>query len=56
MNRKFTVMKKTFTEYKQHRTVDRDPSNPDFQTIASKYVHDPERSKQRMRVREEKLR
>ncbi len=36
--------------------MERDPSNPDFQSIASKYHHDPERSRQRMRIREEKLR
>ena len=29
---------------------------PDFQSIASKFQHDPERSRQRMRMREERLR
>ena len=40
----------------KHRPVERDPSHPDFQSIASKYQHDPERSRQRMRMREERLR
>jgi hypothetical protein len=30
-------MKNAISEYNKHRVVDRDPSNPDFQTIASKY-------------------
>ena len=41
---------------RRHRPVERDPSHPDFQSIASKYQHDPERSRQRMRMREERLR
>lgn len=56
VHRKYTTMKKALTEYNKHRAVDRDMSNPDFQSIATKYQHDPERSKQRMRIREEKLR
>lgn len=51
-------MKKALTT--RHRPVDRDPSNPDFQTISHRYQNDPERmeerSKQRMRERAEKLR
>lgn len=54
MHRKYTSMKKALS--KHHRHVDRDPSNPDFQTIASRYQsYDPERSKMRMQKREEKL-
>ena len=58
MHRKYTTMKKAISVYNKHRVVDRDPSNPDFQTIASKYntTYDAERSKARMQKREEKLR
>ena len=60
MHRKYTSMKNALSVYggtvNRHRPVERDPSNPDFQSIASKYHHDPERSRQRMRIREEKLR
>ncbi len=60
MHRKYTTMKKAISVYgRQHRAVDRDPSNPDFQTIASRYggqAYDPERSRARMQKREEKLR
>eukprot|EP00095_Tigriopus_kingsejongensis_P001891 maker-scaffold287_size221780-snap-gene-0.26 protein:Tk01891 transcript:maker-scaffold287_size221780-snap-gene-0.26-mRNA-1 annotation:"nadph oxidase 5-like isoform x5" len=56
MHRKYTVMKKALTDYNKQRGVEREMSNPDFQTIATRYQHDPERSKQRMRIREEKLR
>ena len=48
-------MKKHISMYNSHRPVDRDPSNPDFQTLATKFAHDPERSKERMRKRQEKL-
>ncbi len=60
MHRKYTSMKNALSVYggtaNKHRAVERDPSNPDFQSIASKYHHDPERSRQRMRMREERLR
>ena len=60
MHRKYTSMKNALSVYggtqRQHRPVERDPSHPDFQSIASKYQHDPERSRQRMRMREERLR
>lgn len=59
MHRKYTSMKNALSVYggaNRHRPVERDPSNPDFQSIASKYQHDPERSRQRMRMREERLR
>ena len=59
MHRKYTSMKNAFSVYggaNKHRPVERDPSHPDFQSIASKYQHDPERSRQRMRMREERLR
>ena len=59
MQRKYTSMKNAFSVYggaNKHRPVERDPSHPDFQSIASKYQHDPERSRQRMRMREERLR
>ena len=56
MVRKYTTMKKAISVYNK-RGVDRDLSNPDFQTIASKYQnYDEERSKERMRKRQEKLR
>ena len=60
MHRKYTSMKNALSTYggaaNRHRPVERDPSNPDYQSIASKYQNDPERSRQRMRIREEKLR
>ena len=59
MHRKYTSMKNALSVYggaNKHRPVERDPSHPDFQSIASKYQHDPERSRQRMRMREERLR
>lgn len=61
MHRKYTSMKNALSVYgagtqRRHRPVERDPSHPDFQSIASKYQHDPERSRQRMRMREERLR
>ena len=60
MHRKYTSMKNALSVYggtaNRHRPVERDPSNPDFQSIADKYQHDPERSKERMRIRQEKLR
>ena len=59
MHRKYTSMKNAISVYGgagKHRPVERDPSHPDFQSIASKYHHDPERSRQRMRMREERLR
>ena len=59
MHRKYTSMKNALSVYGgtvRHRPVERDPSHPDFQSIASKYHHDPERSRQRMRMREERLR
>ena len=44
---------------KGHRPVERDPSDPSFQSIANKYQYDPaiqdQRSKQRMKMREERL-
>jgi hypothetical protein len=58
MHRKYTTMKNAISVYggtNKHRPVERDPSHPDFQSIASKYHHDPERSRQRMRMREERL-
>ena len=56
MVRKYTTMKKAISVYNK-RGVDRDLSNPDFQTIARKYQnYDEERSKERMRKRQEKLR
>ncbi len=55
MHRKYTAMKNAMSVYGGHRPVERDPSHPDFQSIASKYQHDPERSRQRMRMREERL-
>ena len=40
MMRKYTTVKKNISMYNRHRVVDRDPSNPDFQTISSMYqVH-----------------
>ena len=59
MHRKYTSMKNALSVYggaNKHRPVERDPSPPDFQSIASKYQYDPERSRQRIRMREEKLR
>ena len=53
MHRKYTTMKKHISMYNSHRPVDRDPSNPDFQTLATKFAHDPERSKERMRKQTE---
>ena len=35
--RKYTTVKKNISMYNRHRVVDRDPSNPDFQTISSMY-------------------
>ena len=35
--RKYTTVKKNISMYNAHRVVDRDPSNPDFQTISSMY-------------------
>ena len=37
MMRKYTTVKKNISMYNRHRVVDRDPSNPDFQTISSMY-------------------
>ncbi len=55
MHRKVTMLRKHISTYNSHRTVDRDPSNPDFQTISNMYKYDPKRSEERMKKRELKL-
>ena len=61
MHRKYNTVKNGLSVYvKGHRPVERDSSDPSFQSIANKYQHDPavqdQRSRQRMRMREERLR
>ena len=61
VHRKYNTVKNGLSVYvKGHRPVERDPSDPSFQSIANKYQHDPavqdQRSRQRMRMREERLR
>ena len=61
VHRKYNTVKNGLSVYvKGHRPVERDPSDPSFQSIANKYHHDPavqdQRSRQRMRMREERLR
>jgi hypothetical protein len=48
-------MKKHISTYNKHRVVDRDHSNPDFQTISTMYQYDPKRSEERMERRAMKL-
>ena len=60
VHRRFNTVKNGLSVYvKGHRPVERDPSDPSFQSIANKYQHDPalqdQRSRQRMRMREERL-
>ena len=62
VHRKYNTVKNGLSVYVKgvHRPVERDPSDPSFQSIATKYQHDPaiqdQRSRQRMRMREERLR
>jgi hypothetical protein len=61
VHRKYNTVKNGLSVYvKGHRPVERDSSDPSFQSIANKYHHDPavqdQRSRQRMRMREERLR
>jgi len=57
VHRNYHTFKNALSVYnKGHRTVERDPSDPTFQSLASKYQHDPERSRLRMKMREERLR
>ena len=61
VHRKYNTVKNGLSVYvKGHRPVERDSSDPSFQSIANKYQHDPavqdQRSRQRMRMREERLR
>ena len=55
VHRNYHTFKNALT-VKGHRAVERDPSDPTFQSLASKYQHDPERSKMRMKMREERMR
>ena len=60
VHRKYNTVKNGLSVYvKGHRPVERDPSDPSFQSIANKYQYDPavqdQRSKQRMKMREERL-
>ena len=61
VHRKYNTVKNGLSVYvKGHRPVERDSSDPSFQSIANKYQHGPavqdQRSRQRMRMREERLR
>lgn len=55
VHRKYNTVKNAISVYKGSRPTDRDGSDPSFQSIASKYQHDPERSRLRMQRREANL-